>query len=199
MKVLGYTINVACTIALFLQLSSCRGWTSSEPPIDVNPNMDLQPKYKPFRESDWFADKRDMRPLVDGVIARGHLKDDAAFYSGIDSEGLVKGFPGQTVVNREFVQRGQQRFSIYCAACHDQAGYGGGLVGKRMMVKPASLHLERLLVVPNGYIFNVITNGMATMPALGSVVSVKDRWAIIAYVRALQISQDADLEFEWNR
>jgi len=185
--------------AFLFQVFGCRGWTSSEPPFHVNPNMDLQPKYRPFKESEWFADKRDMRPLVPGVIPRGKLKKDEYFYTGKENGELGKHFPSGITVDEAFIKRGQERFNIYCAPCHDQSGFGGGLVGQRMTIKPASLHQEYLYALPHGHFFDVITNGIRTMPKLDSVVSEKDRWHIVAYIRALQISQDADREWAWKQ
>lgn len=185
MRMLQYLVSVFSLTLLIFTINGCRGWTSTEPPIHLNPNMDIQPKYLPLRESEWFADKRDMRPLEVGVISRGSLEEPFIF----DSK----------TVDMQLLKKGQEKFNIYCSACHDQSGSGKGLVGKRMPVPPASLHLERLLDVPHAYIFDVITNGKSTMPALGSIIPVKDRWAIVAYVRALQMSQDANREWAWKQ
>jgi len=155
-------------------------------------DMQDQPKYIPLRPSDFFADGRSERPLVDGTIARGHLDDDAAYYTGKGPDGKpVDTFP--FAVTKDVIQRGQNRFNIYCTPCHDRLGTGNGMVVRRGYRKPPSYHIDRLRQVPNGYIYDVITNGFGAMPDYSAQIPVADRWAIVAYVRALQLSQNASI------
>ena len=155
-------------------------------------DMHDQPKYIPLRPSEFFADGRSERPLIDGTVARGHLNDDAAYYQGKGPDGKpVNDFP--FAVTKDVVLRGQSRFNIYCAPCHDRLGNGDGMIVRRGYRKPPSYHIDRLRQVPNGYIYDVITNGFGAMPDYAAQVDPRDRWAIVAYVRALQLSQNATL------
>jgi hypothetical protein len=155
-------------------------------------DMQDQPKYIPLRPSDFFADGRSERPLVEGTVARGHLDDDTAYYTGKGPDGKpVDTFP--FAVTKEVVVRGQSRFNIYCAPCHDRLGTGDGMVVRRGYRKPPSYHIDRLRQVPNGYIYDVITNGFGAMPDYSAQIPPDDRWAIVAYVRALQLSQNASV------
>lgn len=184
---------IAIGAVLFgLSLSGCRGWTSEEPPVHVNPNMDTQIKLKPYRESDYFADKRAMRPNVEGAVARGQLKSDDLFYRGMVNGKPSTQLPPQIELTHETLERGRDRFNIYCAPCHAASGYGNGLVGRRMGVKPTTFHSDYMHEQPIGHFFDVITNGIRTMPSYRDKLSEADRWKIAAYIRALQVSQDAD-------
>jgi cytochrome c553 len=154
--------------------------------------MHDQPKYIPLRPSDFFADGRSERPLIEGTVARGHLDDDAAFYTGKGPDGKpLETFPFP--VTRQVIERGQQRFNIYCSPCHDRLGNGDGMIVRRGYRKPPSYHIDRLRQVPNGYIYDVITNGFGAMPDYAAQIEPRDRWAIVAYVRALQLSQNASI------
>ncbi len=175
-----------------LFIMGCRGWSTQEPPVHLNPNMDVQPKYKPYRESEWFKNKMDMRPLVKGVVARGYLKADDLYYRGKINGQFSDKYPSQIKITQELLKRGQDRFDIFCAACHDKAGGGNGLVGTKMPIKPMSLHGDYMYSLNPGRLFDIISNGSRTMPAHGLQIVEKDRWAVVAYVKALQISQNAD-------
>lgn len=175
-----------------VQLMGCRGWTTENPPIHPNPNMDVQPKYKPYRTSDWFLDKRSMRMPVEGTIARGELKLDTHLYEGKNGGQWVDSLPRSIVLNRKSMKQGQTAFNIHCAACHGQTGAGNGLVGKRMVVAPTSLHSDYLYAQPLGHFYDVISNGIRTMPSYRHQISVEDRWLIVAYIRALQWSQNEE-------
>ena len=130
--------------------------------------------------------------LIEGTVARGHLNDDAAFYTGKGPDGKpVDTFPFP--VTKEVIERGQQRFNIYCTPCHDRLGNGDGMIVRRGYRKPPSYHIDRLRQVPNGYIYDVITNGFGAMPDYAAQIAPRDRWAIVAYVRALQLSQNASI------
>jgi mono/diheme cytochrome c family protein len=154
--------------------------------------MHDQPKYIPLRPSSFFGDGRSQRPLIDGTVARGHLDDDAAFYTGKGPDGkFLDTFP--MTVTKSMVLRGQQRFNIYCTPCHDRNGNGQGMVVRRGFRRPPSYHIDRLRQVPNGYIFDVITNGFGAMPEYAVQVQAADRWAIVSYVRALQLAQQGTI------
>jgi len=155
-------------------------------------DMHDQPKYIPLRPSSFFGDGRSQRPLIDGTVARGHLDDDTAFYTGKGPDGkFLDTFP--MTVTKEMVLRGQQRFNIYCTPCHDRNGNGQGMVVRRGFRRPPSYHIDRLRQVPNGYIFDVITNGFGAMPEYAVQVQPADRWAIVSYVRALQLAQQGTI------
>jgi len=154
--------------------------------------MDTQLKYKPYRKSEWFPDGRAMRPVVEGTVARGKLRDDDHLYTGKVNGEVVKNFPSQIQLNRATLERGKSRFNIHCAPCHSQTGDGSGLVGKRMAVKPTSVHSAYMYSQPIGHFFDVISNGIRTMPSYRHQISVEDRWLIAAYIRTLQLSQNAE-------
>jgi hypothetical protein len=152
-------------------------------------DMSDQPREKPFAASDFFGDGRSARPLVEGTVARGHLDLDEHL-----NEGKVDGKDATTFpfpVDRAVLERGRERFDIFCAVCHDRAGYGNGMVVRRGFRRPPSFHIDRLRKAPPGYLFGVITKGFGTMASYADRVPVRDRWAIVAYLRALQLSQDA--------
>lgn len=148
-----------------------------------------QPRTKPHRPSDFFSDGRSDRQPVAGTIARGELHEDAHLYTGRVNGQLVTTFPFP--VTRDVLLRGQERFNIYCTPCHDRLGNGNGMVVRRGYKAPHSLHIDRLREAPAGHFFDVITNGLGSMPDYAAQIPVRDRWAIIAYVRALQLSQRA--------
>jgi mono/diheme cytochrome c family protein len=152
-------------------------------------DMQDQPKYKPLHESEFFPDHRSARPHIEGTVARGHLRVDAARYTGKAGENDVTAFPFP--ITRDDLTRGQQRFNIYCSPCHGRLGDGQGLVVKRGFRQPPSYHIQRLKDAPVGHFFDVQTNGFGAMPSYASRVAPDDRWRIIAYIRALQLSQGA--------
>ncbi|HTQ58504.1 MAG TPA: cytochrome c [Bryobacteraceae bacterium] len=154
-------------------------------------DMQDQPKFIPLRPSSFFADGRSERPLVEGTVARGHLEADTAFYAGKVDGKPIATFPFP--VTRAVLERGQERFNIYCSPCHDRLGTGNGMIVRRGYRHPPSYHIDRLRQVPNGYIFDVITNGFGAMPDYAAQVPPQDRWAIVAYIRVLQFSQHAPL------
>jgi mono/diheme cytochrome c family protein len=172
-------------------LSGCaRGCTSSRPPIHLNPSMDDQPKVLAQTASDFFFNGSSMREPVPGTIAMDGLKEDAAFFTG-------KGADGQFVAtipvpqDDALLQRGQQRYVIYCQPCHDARGEGRGILFQRGNVPTASFHDEKILKYPDGQIFDVITNGMGLMPSYRWPITASDRWAIIAYIRELERKRPA--------
>jgi len=150
-----------------------------------------QPRTKPHQPSDFFADGRSDRQPVAGTIARGQLRDDVHLYTGRVSGVLVSTFPFP--VTRAGLERGRDRFNIYCAPCHDRVGNGNGMIVRRGYRAPPSLHIDRLRDAPVGHLFDVTTNGLGAMPDYAAQIPVRDRWAIVAYLRALQLSQRASV------
>lgn len=164
-------------------------------PLQVHPDMDNQPKFKAQSASTFFADGRANRPAPLGTIAQGHLYEDDVLAMGKDASGtLIKSNP--LPVTEALLKRGQERFNINCAACHGRLGDGNGAVKARSYgaLAPANLQEPRLREVVDGHIFDVITHGIRTMQPLGWNIPVGDRWAITAYVRALQRSQNATIK-----
>ncbi len=154
-------------------------------------DMHNQPKVKPLTKSDFFADGSSSRPLPAGTVARGYLRDDTAYYSGRIGDQFISDFP--MPVTHQILQRGQERFNIFCSPCHSRLGDGRGMIVRRGYKQPPSFHEQRLRDQPPAYFFDVMTNGFATMPSYASQIPVEDRWAIAAYVRALQLSRSLHL------
>ena len=154
-------------------------------------DMHDQPKYKPLKSSTFFEDGRDSRPLIPDTVARGHLDDDALLYTGKSGTAFATEFPFP--VTRDVLAHGQERFNIYCSPCHDRTGGGDGMIVRRGYRRPPSFHIDRLRGSPPGYFFDVITHGFGAMPDYAAQVPVHDRWAIVSYIRALQLSQHATL------
>ena len=153
-------------------------------------DMHVQPRYNPLAKSDFFADQRSARPLVEGTVARGELHDDTYFYTG--KLGNNPGDYMPFAVTKDDLERGRSRFDIYCSPCHSRLGDGNGYIPTRgFSRKPPSFHIERLEKAPVGYIFNVMTEGFGIMPDYASQIPPRDRWCIVAYIRALQLSQHA--------
>ena len=151
--------------------------------------MHDQPKYIPLRESTFFSDARSARPIVAGTVARGHLEDDELLYTGKLNGTDSAMFP--FAIDSRVMARGQERFNIYCSPCHGRAGLGDGMVVRRGYRAPPSFHQDRLRAAPPGHFFDVITNGFGAMPDYAAQIRAEDRWAIAAYVRALQLSEHA--------
>ena len=173
-------VRVVALLALAAATAACRQ------------DMHDQPKFIPLRPSTFFDDGRSARPLIEGTVARGQLDDDAAFYTGKGPDGKpVDAFPFP--VTKEIVERGQDRFNIYCAPCHDRLGTGDGMIVRRGFRHPPSYHIDRLRAVPNGYLYDVISKGFGAMPDYAAQIEPADRWAIVAYIRALQLSQNASV------
>lgn len=173
-------------IVSVVALTGCaRGCTSSQPPIHINPSMYNQPKVLPQTASDFFYNGASMRDPVPGTIPIGGLKEDGAFFTGKGADGqFVAKIPEP--VTPALVERGQQRYTIYCQPCHDARGDGHGILFQRGNVPTASFHQEKILKYPDGQIFDVITNGQGLMPGYRWPIQAPDRWAIIAYVRELE-------------
>ncbi|HMU38919.1 MAG TPA: cytochrome c [Pseudomonadota bacterium] len=184
-----------CAVAL----SACRGNPSEDPPIHWQRNMFTQDKAKPQRETSFFEDGRMMRPLVEGTLSQSAPVIQTPYYTGLDEQNRpVTKFPEQVAVDETLLKTGQERFNIFCSPCHDRTGQGNGLVIQRANQRAAwsipSYSEQRLLDTPVGDIFSTITNGKGTMRSYAYQVPVADRWAIVAYVRALQRSQGIKVE-----
>lgn len=172
--------------------AGCRGTLSDRPPIHLNQNMDAQEKFDAQEANPFFADGRAARPPVPGTVARGFLQEDPIFYRGRTADGAyTTDLPFE--ITEAVIARGQERFNIYCAVCHGRAGDGEGIImtGGYGFTPAPSFHIDRLREVQDGYLYDVITNGVRNMPAYAQQISVADRWATVAYVRALQLSQNA--------
>jgi mono/diheme cytochrome c family protein len=157
--------------------------------IGCRQDMHDQPKYVPLRESTFFTDARSARPLVAGTVPRGQLRDDTLLYGGkIDGKDSDV-FP--FAIDSRMMARGQERFNIYCSPCHGRTGRGDGMIVQRGYRHPPTFHQDRLRNAPVGHYFDVITNGFGAMPDYATQIRAQDRWAIVAYVRALQLSEHA--------
>ena len=154
-------------------------------------DMHDQPRYEPFEASEFFADGRSARPLVAGTVARGFLEEDEHLHRGRVGGELAELFP--FAVDRAVLERGRERYGIFCTPCHDAAGNGNGVVVQRGFKHPPSFHIQRLREAPPGWFFEVITKGYGAMYDYADRVPPADRWAITAYVRALQRSAHASL------
>jgi mono/diheme cytochrome c family protein len=152
-------------------------------------DMHNQPKYKPFAATTFFDDGRSERPTIDDTVARGQLHLDEARYTGKVNGKDINYFPIQ--ITHADLERGQERFNIYCSPCHGRLGNGHGMVVARGLRQPPSYHDPRLVNAPVGHFFDVMTNGYGAMYSYASRVAVDDRWRIAAYIRALQLSQNA--------
>lgn len=150
-----------------------------------------QPRYEALEPSGFFRDGKSARPLVEGTIAQGQLSMDEHFYAGKQNGELVNTFPFP--ITPEILQRGQERFNIYCSPCHSRLGDGRGMIVQRGFQSPPSFHIPRLREAPVGHFFDVITKGFGAMFDYSAQISPRDRWAIIAYIRALQLSQHANI------
>ncbi|MCC6456969.1 MAG: cytochrome c [Caldilineaceae bacterium] len=157
-----------------------------------NNGMEDQPKYEPFEASTFFDSGMSAQPLVANTVARGQLRADSHLYAGQVAGRPAEEFPFP--VTAEIVARGQERYNIYCTPCHGYAGYGDGVIVQRGFSPPPSFHDERLRAATVGHFYSVITNGFGTMYSYADRITPEDRWAIIAYVRALQLSQNATMD-----
>jgi mono/diheme cytochrome c family protein len=154
-------------------------------------DMQDQPRYQPFERSAFFADRRASRPLLPGTVARGQLHENVVLQTGKSEAGFTQEIP--VTMDRALLDRGRERFDIFCSPCHDRTGSGRGMIVRRGYKQPTSFHTDRLREMPAGYLFHVITNGFGVMPGYAAQVPPADRWAIVAYVRVLQRSQHATL------
>jgi mono/diheme cytochrome c family protein len=171
--------QIACLAAVALAIVGCR--------LD----MHVQPKYLPYEPTTFFSDGRSERQPVQGTIARGHLRLDELFYTGKENGVEADEFPFP--IKRADLERGQERYNIYCSPCHDYLGNSYGFIVRRGFPLPASYHIQRLREAPAGHFFGVITNGMGAMYSYADRIEPADRWRIVAYIRVLQASRNAHL------
>jgi len=152
-------------------------------------DMHDQPKFIPQRGTDFYADGRSARPQVENTVARGQLHEDIYYYTGMQDgkEGNAMPFP----VTMEVLERGQERYNVYCTPCHSRVGNGAGMIVQRGYRPAGNFHTERLQNAPIGHFFNVMTNGYGAMPDYSAQLTPQDRWAVVAYIKALQLSQNA--------
>jgi mono/diheme cytochrome c family protein len=151
-----------------------------------------QPRYETFEASTFFADGQSARPLVTGTIARGRLPDNEAIAAGRTGGEFVTEPPVE--LTAALVERGRNRFNIYCSPCHAFTGNGDGMIVQRGFRRPPSFHVERLRQAPAGHFFDVMTHGLGAMPSYAAQLDPRDRWAVVGYLRALQLSQNATAE-----
>jgi mono/diheme cytochrome c family protein len=151
--------------------------------------MANQPRYDPLEASDFFSDGQSARPRVPGTVARGELSSDPFFDTGKVNGAVADGFPFP--VTLEVINRGHERYDIYCSECHSRTGDGNGMIPARGFRRPPSFHTATLRTATTGHYFDVMTNGFGAMPPYGTMIPPRDRWAIVAYIRALQLSQNA--------
>lgn len=186
------TVKLVALTALLLSLTGCmRGCTSSRPPIHVVPNMDQQPKYRAQAASAFFYDGATMRAPVAGAVARGEIYAADAFLTGHDAAGVFVADLGsfdETLLpgGDALLARGQERYAIYCAPCHSERGDGKGMLWDRAQINTRDLREQRIVDMPDGEIFQTITNGLGLMQGYRYPIPPGDRWAIIAWVRQLQ-------------
>jgi mono/diheme cytochrome c family protein len=150
-------------------------------------DMHDQPKFKPLRKNDFYADARASRPLVEGTVARGQLGNDELFYTGKINNQEADQFPYP--VTQQMIERGRERFNIYCSPCHSRVGDGNGMIVQRGFKKPPDYTEDKLMKAPVGHFVNVMTNGFGSMSEYKSQLSISDRWAVAAYIRALQLAR----------
>ena len=193
--------STAFALIPFAIAAKARNSHSSEPHVHLFSDMDFQPKFKSDTEADMFADGRANRGQIGGTVARGQMMSDDQFYRGLENGEWTTGFPKQLEINDALVKRGQQRYNIYCSACHGFDGRGQGTVPQRVAAGGGAWLAQNLVdpskgVInqPNGQIFNTISNGYNTMMGYAQQIPHADRWAIVLYVRALQRSQNAARE-----
>jgi hypothetical protein len=152
-------------------------------------DMHDQPKFFPQRGTEFYADGRSVRPQVDNTVARNQLHEDSYFYTGLSNGKEGEGMPFP--VTMKVLQRGQERYNVYCTPCHSRVGNGAGMIVQRGYAPAGNFHTARLEAAPLGHFFHVISNGYGAMPDYSSQIVPADRWAIVAYIKALQLSQKA--------
>jgi mono/diheme cytochrome c family protein len=192
-------VLVALSLIPLALIARARLLPSTSPRIQIVQDMGQQPKLKTQSANPLFADGRAMRPPVSGTIARGALRADAALYEGKANGAWITALP--VAVSEQLMRRGRERYDIFCAPCHGLAGYGDGVVAKRAealqegtWTPPSSFHTDLVRSRPVGDLYNTVANGVRNMPGYGAQIPVEDRWAIVAYVRALQRSQHARID-----
>lgn len=195
----GVIIFVSLSWIPLAVIAKNRAAKQETPRAQFIPDMDQQPKFKAQQANPLFADGRAMRPEVPGTVARGELAEDDALHRGKENGEWVREIP--VPVTERLMKRGRERYDIFCAPCHGLGGDGDGIVSVRAdalqegtWIPPLSYHSGQLRERPAGHLFNTITNGIRSMPAHGPQIPVDDRWAIVAYLRALQRSRNATID-----
>lgn len=196
-------IAIVATFVPIAAISRARLNTTPDPRIHIWQDMGNQPRFGPQQVSPIFADHRAARPMIDGTVSRTAVVGEDHFLHGfaVGADGKAKffdGYPSQVKVDEKLLDRGQNRFAIYCTPCHGQDGSGQGMVhlraseiGELKWVPPSDLRTDTVRGRAEGHLFNTVTNGIRNMAGYGGQISVEDRWAIVAYVRALQVAQGA--------
>ncbi len=200
-----FLLFLALLIVTVVSIAGFRGAKSEKPPLMVFPDMDYQPRYNPQASNNFFQDGMNDRPVPGGTVLRGYGWDmkpvfsadfvhapsrNPALFSGKAPDGsFYRGYP--VPVDNRLMALGREKFNIYCAVCHGAVGDGNGITKQYGMLATPTYHQDRLRVMPEGEIFNVITNGRNTMNPYGDKLQPEERWAVIAYLRALQLSQNA--------
>ena len=179
----------------------CRGSISAEPPVHPNQNMDQQNRVDSQEGFAFFDDGRGMRSHVEGTVPRGSLQADSHLHRGRTADGaFAKALPPKDTdgndlkLTQDLLERGKERYAIYCTPCHDGAGTGDGIVVQRGFMKPPSFHEDRVRNIPLGGLYDIVKNGVRNMPGYGQQLNNRDRWAVAAYVRVLQISRRSGLD-----
>ncbi|MFN3821894.1 MAG: c-type cytochrome [bacterium] len=184
-----FAVAVGCVVG-FSILTGCRGVPSEKPPIHIVQDMDHQPRLNPQSSHSFFRNGRGLRTPPLGTVARGHLYNDPVYYQGINSQDGKPVHQSPQPVTMESLRRGKERYEIFCAVCHGRTGYGESIVAKRgLNPPPVSLHSEIVRNYSDGYLFQVISNGVRSMPGYATQIPFQDRWHIVNYLRALQKSQ----------
>ena len=187
--------RIASLLFISLLLMSCRGQLSEKPPISPQQNMQFQNRFNAQEKNEFYANNMAMRPPVEGTISRGNLRQNSELYQGRDENGdFVTENPFD--VTRSFLYRGKERYDIYCTPCHGKIGNGQGIImtGQYGYVPAPSYHRQASYDMPDGQFYSAITEGIRSMPAYNTQIKVEDRWAIVAYIRALQRSQNVPRE-----
>jgi hypothetical protein len=191
---LKYSKLFLFALLTFVVFTGCyRGQPKKKTPVHLVPDMDSQPRYDAQEYSNFFEDGSTMRMPIEGTVAIGHLNDNIELYHGKDERGTFITENARDI-NMVMLRRGQERYNVYCAPCHGQVGDGNGIVVKRGYMPPPTFHQDRLRDIEDGYIYDVIKNGIRNMPSYAHQIPVNDRWAITAYVRALQKAQNATMD-----
>lgn len=188
-------IKIAGLVAIGVGFSACKGQVSDQTPVHPNMNMDQMTRFEAQEENPFFEDGRSMREPVPGTVARGLAKLDTEYYAGVDSEGNYIA-ENPVDLTRSFLYRGKERYEVFCTPCHGMAGEGNGIImeGNYGYVPAPSFHDPRVRQMPDGEIYSAIYNGVRTMPPYRSQIKVEDRWAIVAYIRALQETRNVSEE-----
>jgi cytochrome c553 len=173
-------LTLACVGAVVMLVAGCR--------LD----MHIQPKYLPYEPTDFFGDGRSERQPVPGTVARGQLRLDELMFTGRENGVVVDKFPFP--ITKADLDRGRERYNVYCTPCHDYTGTGQGMIVQRGFPQPPSYHIQRLREAPAGHFYEVMTNGFGAMYSYAARVEPADRWRIAAYIRVLQLSRNATIQ-----